>query len=213
MRFITDNGKFVCMLLIISLFGIFFTGVVFAGDEPQTVPSRNEQPKALDSAQTATIQQSDSSLTDRSAPQEPNRRALPSPLDPLFPSSEYLGPTPLIGAPDTDPKYPLEKTLWSVFPTLKANKIKIYGWVNAGFDFSTSNKSNIPESYAIVPNKLELDQAVVRIERVPDTVQRDHVDWDSASRQCTASTIAGRRRRDGLAGNSSTTIVCTASIR
>jgi hypothetical protein len=44
-------------------------------------------------------------------------------------------------------------------------------------DFSTSNKSNIPESYAIVPNKLELDQAVVRIERLPDTVQRDHVDW------------------------------------
>ncbi len=53
----------------------------------------------------------------------------------------------------------------------------MYGWVNAGFDFSTSNKSNIPESYAIVPNKLELDQAVVRIERLPDTVQRDHVDW------------------------------------
>jgi len=53
----------------------------------------------------------------------------------------------------------------------------VYGWVNAGFDFSTSNKSNIPESYAIVPNKLELDQAVVRIERLPDTVQRDHVDW------------------------------------
>ena len=49
--------------------------------------------------------------------------------------------------------------------------------MNVGFDFSTSNKSNIPESYAIVPNKLELDQAVVRIERLPDTVQRDHVDW------------------------------------
>ena len=40
-----------------------------------------------------------------------------------------------------------------------------------------SNKSNTPESYVIVPNKLELDQAVVRIERLPDTVQRDHVDW------------------------------------
>jgi hypothetical protein len=53
----------------------------------------------------------------------------------------------------------------------------VYGWVNVGFDFSTSNKSNIPESYAIVPNKLELDQGVVRIERLPDTVQRDHVDW------------------------------------
>ena len=39
----------------------------------------------------------------------------------------------------------------------------MYGWVNAGFDFSTSNKSNIPESYAIAPNRLELDQAIVRM--------------------------------------------------
>jgi hypothetical protein len=49
--------------------------------------------------------------------------------------------------------------------------------IAAGFNFSTSNKSNIPESFAIVPNKLELNQAVVRFERLPDTVQRDHVDW------------------------------------
>ena len=46
----------------------------------------------------------------------------------------------------------------------------------AGFNFGTSNKSNIPESYAIAPNRLELDQAVVRFERLPDTVQRDHAD-------------------------------------
>src|ERR1700756_1358506 len=32
---------------------------------------------------------------------EPRRRALPAPLDSIFPSSDYLGPSPLIGVPDT----------------------------------------------------------------------------------------------------------------
>jgi hypothetical protein len=109
--------------------------------------------------------------------QEPQRRALPTPLDGIFPGSEYLGPTPLIGVPDTDPVYPLTKALWSVAPALKNARVKLYGWVNAGISVSTSNKSNIPESYAIVPNRPELDQAVLRTERLPDTVQTDHVDW------------------------------------
>ena len=108
---------------------------------------------------------------------EPGRRALPAPLDGVFPSSEYLGPTPLIGVPDADPIYPLTKAFWSAFQALKAARIKVYGWANPGFDASTSIKSNIPESYAIVPNRIELDQGVLRIERLPDTVQTDHVDW------------------------------------
>jgi len=108
---------------------------------------------------------------------EPRRRALPAPLDGIFPSSEYLGPTPLIGVPDTDPIYPLTKALWSAFPTLERARIKVYGWANAGINASTSSKSNIPESYATVPNQIELDQGVLRIERLPDTVQTDHVDW------------------------------------
>jgi hypothetical protein len=109
--------------------------------------------------------------------QQPQRRALPPPLDGIFPGSDYLGPTPLIGVPDTDPVYPLTKALWDIAPALKRSRIKAYGWINPGISVSTSNKSNIPESYAIVPNRLELDQAVLRIERLPDTVQTDHVDW------------------------------------
>ncbi len=109
------------------------------------------------------------------AQDEPARRAPPSPLDGIFPSSEYLGPT--IGVPDTDPVWPLAKALWEEFPALEKEKIKVYGWLNPGGDFSTSKQSNVPESYAIVPNKVEMDQAVLRIERVPDTVQTDHVDW------------------------------------
>jgi len=109
--------------------------------------------------------------------QEPQRRALPAPLDGVLPGSDYLGPTPLIGVPDTDPVYPLTKALWTIAPALKDARIKVYGWINPGISVSTSNRSNIPESYAIVPNRLELDQAVLRIERLPDTVQTDHGDW------------------------------------
>jgi Putative beta-barrel porin-2, OmpL-like. bbp2 len=177
MCFIARKGNFVCALLTIILSGSLLASVVFADDEPKTVPAGDEMPASVGTAKTETAWQSDSASSEASAPQEPKRRDLPAPLDPLFPSSEYLGPTPLIGVPDTDPEYPLEKALWSAFPALKAHSIKVYGWVNAGFNASTSNKSNIPESYAIVPNKLELDQAVVRFERLPDTVQKDHVDW------------------------------------
>jgi hypothetical protein len=112
-----------------------------------------------------------------SAPAEPPRRALPAPLDGIYPGSDYLGPTPLIGVPDTDPVWPLTQGLWDAFPALKKERIKVYGWLNPGGDASTSKNSNIPESYAIVPNKLEMDQAVLRLERIPDSVQTDHIDW------------------------------------
>jgi len=111
------------------------------------------------------------------APPAPARRALPAPLDGIFPSSEYLGPSPLIGVPDTDPVWPLTQALWDAWPSFKKTKIKVYGWFNVGGNASTSNDSNIPESYAIVPNKLEVDQAVLRFERIPDSVQTDHIDW------------------------------------
>src|SRR5271165_3576385 len=34
-----------------------------------------------------------------------------------------------------------------------------------------------PAGYPIRPDRVELDQLVFRIERLPDTVQSDHVDW------------------------------------
>ena len=36
---------------------------------------------------------------------------------------------------------------------------------------------NWPISYDFTPNTVQLDQAVVYIERLPDTVQKDHIDW------------------------------------
>jgi len=67
--------------------------------------------------------------------------------------------------------------LWDASPALEKTRIKVYGWLNPGGDASTSNDSNIPESYAIVPNTVEMDQAVLRFERVPDSVQTNHIDW------------------------------------
>ncbi len=106
---------------------------------------------------------------------QPARRAMPAPFDSIFPSTEYLGPT--IGVPDTDPIYPLTNIFWNAVPGLKDSGIRIYGWVNPSFNLSTSDNSNVPLSYNIVPNHVELDQLVLRVERAPDTVQTDHVDW------------------------------------
>jgi hypothetical protein len=58
--------------------------------------------------------------------------------------------------------------------------MQIYGWVNAGCNISTNGTrpgGNFPISYAYTPNTCTNDQDVLYFERVPDTVQKDHVDW------------------------------------
>src|SRR4029077_2136770 len=113
---------------------------------------------------------------------EPARRALPSPWDsPPFPNSEWQG-YPLIGVPAPDPgQYPIMKAIygantdWSEW--IKNSRISFSGWVNASGNWSTARNNNIPEVYWIVPNHYELDQLVFKLERYPDTVQTDHIDW------------------------------------
>ena len=61
--------------------------------------------------------------------------------------------------------------------TFKDLKINIDGWVNASANWSNARNSNAPTSYWIVPNSLELNQAVLRVQRTADTVQTNHVDW------------------------------------
>jgi hypothetical protein len=67
----------------------------------------------------------------------------------------------------------------SVGKTLEDTHIQIYGWVNAGGNLSTNSRTqgNQPAAYDYNPNTVQLDQIVVYIERVPDTVQTDHIDW------------------------------------
>jgi hypothetical protein len=57
--------------------------------------------------------------------------------------------------------------------------IQVYGWLDPGGNLSTSTVrgGNAPAAYSYNPNTVQLDQAVLYIERLPDTVQKDHVDW------------------------------------
>jgi Putative beta-barrel porin-2, OmpL-like. bbp2 len=63
--------------------------------------------------------------------------------------------------------------------TLNDSHIQIYGWIDPGGNLSTSTArgGNAPAAYSYNPNNLQLDQAVIYIERLPDTVQKDHIDW------------------------------------
>jgi hypothetical protein len=101
------------------------------------------------------------------------KRGLPPALDsPPFPFSDWgYGGSPDIGAPDGN-TYPLMSAL-----KLENSRTKIYGWVAGSFNFSTSAQNNFPVSYDIFPNKIELNQAVVYIERLPNTVQNTHFDY------------------------------------
>ncbi|MGB2670641.1 MAG: outer membrane beta-barrel protein [Candidatus Acidiferrum sp.] len=103
----------------------------------------------------------------------PAKRGLASPIDsPPFPFSDWgYGGSPDIGAPDGN-TYPLMSALG-----LENSRTKIYGWVETSINFSTSAQSNFPVSYDIFPNKIEVNQAVIYVERLPDTVQNDHFDW------------------------------------
>jgi hypothetical protein len=58
--------------------------------------------------------------------------------------------------------------------------VQVYGWINVGGNVSSNDVKpggNWPAAYMFTPNTVQLDQAVVYIERLPDTVQTDHIDW------------------------------------
>jgi hypothetical protein len=108
------------------------------------------------------------------------RRALPEAWpSPPFPGHEFQG-YPLMGVPvsphNHDPLMTALQGTW-LGNWLNDSKIDIYGWVTASGNISTSQFSNQPASYWIAPNRIELDQLVVRFERQADTVQTDHMDW------------------------------------
>ncbi|RZU41641.1 outer membrane beta-barrel protein [Edaphobacter modestus] len=101
------------------------------------------------------------------------RRMLDAPLDsPPFPSSDWgYGGSPAIGVPDGN-VYPLMTALGK-----QNSRTKIYGWIAASVNGSTSSKSNYPLSYDVYPNSVVLNQAVIYLERLPNTVQKEHFDW------------------------------------
>jgi hypothetical protein len=105
--------------------------------------------------------------------QAPARRGLPSPLDsPPFPNSDWsYGGSPVIGEPDSN-SYPLMTAI-----NQARSRTKIYGWMDPTLNFSTSSHSNAPEANDVYSNRFEMNQFVLYAERLPDSVQRDHMDW------------------------------------
>ena len=56
-------------------------------------------------------------------------------------------------------------------------RTKVYGWIEPTGNLSTSRDRNYPETNDIYSNRVELGQVVVYVERLPDSVQRDRMDW------------------------------------
>lgn len=155
------------ILLLVSTFGFadqeYYYPCCYVYDES---PSEDSDEKEKDSKE------------EEEEKKEPPRRALPAPFDsPPFPTGEYQG-YPLVGVPPDDTVWPL---MQSVYDTpwgdcVKKTRIRAYGWFNASGNISNCRHSNSPFSYWLVPNRLELDQFVFRLERQVDSVQTDHVD-------------------------------------
>ena len=64
---------------------------------------------------------------------------------------------------------------------MREGGFQVWGWVDPGGNFSSNTLrkpgGNAPVAYAYIPNTVQLDQAVLYLDRFPDTVQTDHVDW------------------------------------
>lgn len=115
------------------------------------------------------------------------RRPLPFPPAPLdsppwaWPDWPFGGTALLGGATPNSSGGAVMKALsgTSFGDYLKDHNIEAWGWVDAGFNFSTSRgaNGNAPAGYDFNANAVQLNQAVLYVERVPDTVQQDHIDW------------------------------------
>jgi hypothetical protein len=119
----------------------------------------------------ATFYHQDWTNTAPSSPAPP-RRGQPSPLEsPPFPGQDWsYGGSPVIGEPDGN-SYPLMAAIDE-----NRSRTKLYGWIDPSVNGSTSAYSNSPEANDLDSNRVELDQVVLYLERLPDTVQQDHVD-------------------------------------
>ena len=163
-----------CVALTLSLVFVTF-GVVVTAQQPNdgSAPSIASEPTTGNLLQRwEQFYKQDWFGPASSNPAAP-RRGLPSPLSsPPFPSSDWsYGGSPTIGESDGN-----------VYPMMTAidgakDRTKVYGWVEASGNLSTSRDRNTPESNDAFSNRVEMNQFVVYVERLPDSVQRDHIDW------------------------------------
>jgi hypothetical protein len=168
------NRRIVCLLLFIGFSCLCST----AQQDNQNNPSFPDSPSKKDPetkrffARLIDFYRQDWHGSSASSPAPP-RRGLPSPLDsPPFPNADWsYGGSPVIGEPDTN-SYPLMTAINGA-----RSRTKVYGWIDPSLNFSTSAHRNEPEANDVYSNRFELNQFVLYAERLPDSVQRDHVDW------------------------------------
>jgi hypothetical protein len=132
-------------------------------------------------------------LGQSSAPVDPTAPAAPPALragwpavpqsTPPMPFTDWpYGGTTLIGDNRTasvDSPFMVAIADTSVGKWLGSTGIQAYGWIDYGGNLSSSKLKggNAPAAYDYEPNNIQLDQAVIYVERTPDTVQTDHIDW------------------------------------
>jgi hypothetical protein len=133
--------------------------------------------------------------------QPPAYRGAPPPLDePPFAYSTFpIGATQTIGYQgpyNSSYATPLMNTIYCgpYGRIIKDSRIQVFGWLNPGFNASTSNSEfrighgtggqnligaggNGFVAYDVYPNTIQLDQLTFYIQREPDEVQTDHFDW------------------------------------
>ena len=158
-----------CIVFLSSSF--FYAQQTDNNTSPTGAPAQTQKKKNF-FARWADFYRQDWSPATASSP-PPASRGLPSPLDsPPFPNSDWsYGGSPVIGEPDTN-SYPLMTAINEA-----KSRTKLYGWIEPMLDFSTSAHSNAPEANDVYPNRFEMNQIVLYAERLPDSVQRDHIDW------------------------------------
>jgi hypothetical protein len=171
------SGRRRSSLLLISLvlLACSFLDAQQPGNTPPDAPDQTTSKPKNFFARWADFYRQDWSPPPTSAASSPAsaRRGLLSPLDsPPFPDSDWsYGGSPVIGEPDTN-SYPLMTAI-----NQARSRAKLYGWLDPSLNFSTSKNSNAPEANDVYSNRFELNQFVLYAERLPDSVQQDHIDW------------------------------------
>jgi hypothetical protein len=103
---------------------------------------------------------------------DPARRGFAAPLDSTpFPGGDYsVGGAPVIGAPDTQ-SYMLMQAM-----NENHSRVKVYGWLNGGFNVITSNMgdgANSPAAYYLNPNRVTPDRPEIHLEHSYDLAAYD----------------------------------------
>jgi Putative beta-barrel porin-2, OmpL-like. bbp2 len=116
----------------------------------------------------------------------PEAEVPPVPMtSPPMPFTDWpIGATQVIGgATPNSVDSPLMTALIGGTPLgkpLEDAHVQVYGWIDVGGNISTADHGfggNAPVADSFEQNTVQLDQAVIYIERVPDTVQKSSLDW------------------------------------